>query len=354
VLTLLHADLLAQNVQVAVISETWFKARHTTAATTIPGYNVYRLDRVRRRGGGVAIYVDVGVRVEVCSTLGNKDYEVLWIKTYIGTSPLFICALYHPPAPVYEPTGLLDYLEVTVADIIKTTPGSPTVIIAGDMNRLPADRLVSLGLLSLVNIPTHRGNCLDRMYCNVPSYINIKVVSSLIRTAHAMVVACPDARFIKDINKQRRVTYMRNRTPAQDYTAVKQLANINWSTVLTVHNDAQLGFNYFYAIITSIVDSVYPLRRVTITSRDPPFITPSIKLLLRRRNRLMRVGNVEEAGAISVRVGVAITAYNSRRLADLNLTGGGSAGGAISTMWERVRKISGGGVFFVPRPTGGY
>src|SRR6266496_5276328 len=133
-----------------------------------------------------------------------------------------------------------------------------------------------------------------------------------------MVVACPDSRFIKDINKQRRITYMRNRTPAQDYTAVKQLANINWSTVLTVHNDAQLGFNYFYAIITSIADSVYPLRCVTITSRDPPFITPSIKLLLRRRNRLMRVGNVEEAGAISVRVGVAITAYNSRRLADLN------------------------------------
>ena len=160
-LSMLHADMIAQDVQVAVISETWFKARHSAPLTNIPGYTTFRLDRSRRRGGGVAVYIDAGVRAEVCSALGHKDYEVLWVKTQIGTSPLFICALYHPPTPIYGTNDLLEYLEATLVNMFKITD-SPTIILAGDMNKLPVDRLVALGLISVVNKPTHCGSCLDR------------------------------------------------------------------------------------------------------------------------------------------------------------------------------------------------
>ena len=159
-LSMLHADMIAQDVQVAVISETWFKARHSAPLTNIPGYTTFRLDRSRRRGGGVAVYIDAGVRAEVCSALGHKDYEVLWVKTQIGTSPLFICALYHPPTPIYGTNDLLEYLEATLVNMFKITD-SPTIILAGDMNKLPVDRLVALGLISVVNKPTHCGSCLD-------------------------------------------------------------------------------------------------------------------------------------------------------------------------------------------------
>ena len=39
-----------------------------------------------------------------------------------------------------------------------------------------------------------------------------------------------------------------------------------------------------YQTITSRLEVFYPLRTITITSRDSEFITPEIKYLLRRRN----------------------------------------------------------------------
>jgi len=55
-----------------------------------------------------------------------------------------------------------------------------------------------------------------------------------------------------------------------------------------------------------LLNQHYPEKVVTTISRDPEYITPRIKVLLCRRNRLMRTGQVEEAGAISVRIGQAI------------------------------------------------
>ena len=55
-----------------------------------------------------------------------------------------------------------------------------------------------------------------------------------------------------------------------------------------------------------LLNQYYPEQVVTMTSRDPEYITPRIKAMLRRKSRLMRTGLVEEAGALSVRVGQAI------------------------------------------------
>jgi len=59
-------------------------------------------------------------------------------------------------------------------------------------------------------------------------------------------------------------------------------------------------------VVKQLLNQYYPERVVTMTSRDPEYITPRIKAMLRRRNRLMRIGRVEEAGALSVRIGQAI------------------------------------------------
>jgi len=53
----------------------------------------------------------------------------------------------------------------------------------------------------------------------------------------------------------------------------------------------------FYSIAHSLLDHFYPEHTVTMTSRDPAYVTPRMKAMLRRKNRLMRAGRVEEAGA---------------------------------------------------------
>ena len=71
-------------------------------------------------------------------------------------------------------------------------------------------------------------------------------------------------------------------------------------------NDTQSAFDIFYASVLSMLDTFYPLRAVTVTNRDPYFVTPKVKSLLRKRNRLMRRGRIEKAESITKRISQSI------------------------------------------------
>ena len=72
-------------------------------------------------------------------------------------------------------------------------------------------------------------------------------------------------------------------------------------------NDAQKAFDYMYDVMASLLDRFYPERGITTTSKDPRFVTPTIKALLRRKNWLMRARRTEKADAVSRRIRDAIT-----------------------------------------------
>jgi len=64
---------------VAVITETHFKpSKQPDSMTTIAGYTKFRRDFVKRRGGGVAIYMrDDTAACEVLTSYSNPTYELL-------------------------------------------------------------------------------------------------------------------------------------------------------------------------------------------------------------------------------------------------------------------------------------
>ena len=76
----------------------------------------------------------------------------------------------------------------------------------------------------------------------------------------------------------------------------------------------------------------YPERTITVTSRDPDYITAETKALLRRKNRLMRS---EEASAVAKRIGENITKKCRARLNKIN--------GRVNPkrMWDAVRMVTG-------------
>jgi len=91
---LLTADLQNYNIDVAFISETHFKAKHSDSVIAVPGYTVYRRDRVGCKGGGVAIYVRSTLQSNIWTyAADNSTYELLWVQ--INT--IIVGALYHPP-----------------------------------------------------------------------------------------------------------------------------------------------------------------------------------------------------------------------------------------------------------------
>jgi len=61
----LGSDLTAYDVDIAVVTETWFKNQHTDYAVALPGYTLFRRDRPRHRGG-VAIYARSDLNCKLC------------------------------------------------------------------------------------------------------------------------------------------------------------------------------------------------------------------------------------------------------------------------------------------------
>jgi hypothetical protein len=338
----LHADLVANNIDIAVISETWFKMRHTDKILTLAGYNLFRRDRKRRRGGGVAIYVADSVKSDIYSPPGDDPkFEVLWVKTCVTAVPCYIAALYHPPTSSkvgYTVDNLLDYLSCAIDNIVRTNNNlAPIIILAGDFNQLRDTSLQAMGLINAVNVPTHKGHCLDRVYTNEPLYLAAKVVQSTVPTAHKAVIVRADSRFIADINKKSTTLIFRNRTPDRHAALLDSLGNVDWTTVLYDQFHTQAAFNTLYSLLKTMLETHYPESKITVTTRDPPYMTPTIKSMLRQKNRLMRKGHIEHAGALATRIGVAMDQFNSQRLALIDRKSG------QKLMWSKVREITGKG-----------
>jgi len=90
----------------------------------------------------------------------------------------------------------------------------------------------------------------------------------------------------------------------------------------------------FYIIAHQLLDQFYPEHTVTVTNRDPPYITGHIKAMLRRKNRLMRKGRVEEASALAQRIGKEITRRTKTQLSTIQHVDS-------RAIWECVRRLRG-------------
>ena len=77
----------------------------------------------------------------------------------------------------------------------------------------------------------------------------------------------------------------------------------------------------------------YPLHAITVTNRNPHFVTPYIKALLRKRNKLMRKGCVDAAESLTARIGQRITSHNKTAFLKCPRSS--------REMWNLVRSVTG-------------
>jgi hypothetical protein len=99
------------------------------------------------------------------------------------------------------------------------------------------------------------------------------------------------------------------------------------------NDDPDRAFCDFYEILTDLLNVFYPLKTITVSDKDPYFVTPEIKCLLRLKNKLMRSGKVQCADSLSRRIGDRIArcsaSYFSRREP------------SSKELWGKVRKVMG-------------
>ena len=328
----LKADISSLDIGVIMISETWLKKHHDSRLFSIPGFTLFRHDRERRRGGGVAIYIrdELGGSVFQDGDRDNPLLEILWITFDINGRKCYYGVIYHPPNPLYSKQEILDSLQKTV-DQAWSVSEEPFILLGGDFNQLPDTDLQALGLCTEFNAPTHDGHSLDRIYVSEPHYKLTFAVTSSIFTKHKAVVAQNNGnrpifrRFVINNNNNsvpctstddnKKYKYVgglpfRKISPGQHAALLKYLQTYSWEFILE-EQDTQTAFDLFYECCYDFLNAFYPEKYVKIKSADPSYMTPQINFLLLEKNKLMRKGEMSAAANVACRIGKLISAHNS-------------------------------------------
>ena len=75
---------------------------------------------------------------------------------------------------------------------------------------------------------------------------------------------------------------------------------------------------------------VYPIKTVAVGPHDPDFVTPLVKVLLNKKNRLRRRGKIEAANNLACKINGIIVSIRSKRLSN-------AAHGFAKDLWAQVR-----------------
>ena len=190
------------------------------------------------------------------------------------------------------------------------------------------DRLQSLtGMNALVNFPTRGDACLDNCLTNCPDLFGICYpIQVLMRTDHKGVIL-PAGTKLKPIRHKYKIRDCRDHRKIAFYQA---LAEEIWDDVFTTTNIDEV-VNNLESKICGHMDACMPLRTVTISSRDPAWITPLVKYMLRAKSRVSNL-NAERLKLVNKRISEVI--FDNRR----NLGTPSRIGSR--DWWKRVDSIS--------------
>ena len=162
-------------------------------------------------------------------------------------------------------------------------------------------------------------------------------MKSAVKSDH-MAVVVYSGTSLNMINKTRRVCTFRKHTSVEHANFLASVPNSSHLASADSSGDLQEEVDRLYLMLNELMDHYYPTRRVTITSADPPYITPSVKFMLRCKNRLMRAGKQEQAAALALKIGADIKQFTSAELCHVDVIAD------PRSMWAKVRQLTGRGM----------
>jgi len=217
-------------------------------------------------------------------------------------------------------------------------------ILAGDFNSLDTSFLCDdFGLQQLVLTPTHGSKIIDKMFVSHQDIYHCSVVKSVLKTKHMAVLlhSSRDTGPQKQSGKRQKATVLDLREPfinklryyigTFDWNGMfNGCINVNDVSVTELAVDIDAVYATFLDIIHSLIGYCIPCKTITVGPRDPDFVTPQVKGLLRKRYHLRRHGRLQEANAIASKINELIVAYRSKKLAKIaNVT--------TKELWANVR-----------------
>ena len=278
----LEGDLYAEDIDICVILETHLNHNVPDFAVGISNYTtcIYRRDRDcfandNRKKGGVAIYLRNNLRVKKVTK--SDRYECIFLEIERPSKySMLVLGLYHPPRVSYSELELMDYLIEIMDTFLEENPDG-LFVCGGDFNHLNLNRLsIMSGLKVLVDFPTRGQSILDNCLTNKESlFSKCYPIISQIKSDHKGVVLPAGIKPVRctykvhDCREHRKIAFR------------KMLSDFNWEQISYITDVDTMG-EELQSALCNMMEQCFPTKTVRVSARDPKWMTPLLKIFLKK------------------------------------------------------------------------
>ena len=272
------------------VSETWLKSYHSDLSVGIPGYKVYRNDRPRLRGGGVALYIDDQIRPTKILKCTEPGIEFIFAEISSGNSKILISV-------IYLPNGEFSKVEPILTDF---TQKYSHVYVMGDFNynlfdsnkKISCDNLLSRCNMHTIhsNIATHfdsfhsNTSLLDFIIVNNPDSVQYKDQFWIPAISkHAFIFISLDI-IPEIVDLEIKIRDFSSINTNQLYASMSQI-NFN---VLYSTNDSSFQVDFLNTNLKYLFESFVPLKTIRPNKKVNPLTSPRVANAINLRDLSFR------------------------------------------------------------------
>ena len=277
------------------LSETWLDDTVSDLEVEFAGFNIYRLDRETKVGGGVCVFVKQDFKVDRLydlSAIAESGLHILWLKIQIRNLKSFlICTVYRPPNTSIN--CLDNELSIRLVEALYL---NKPIFILGDLNcnMLNANDplfqalttfCLAFNLSQLVHQPT-------RVTETSKSLLDILLVSNknLVIETKVIPVSISDHDLIYATLKLKKERSKPVYVPVRSFkhydteAFLKDMFQVPWPVIDTFDN-VEDSLDAFNLLFNEVLDNHAPIRNIKVRNRPCPFMTEKIRSLMKIRDK---------------------------------------------------------------------
>ena len=285
---------------VVAVSETWLNDSHSDSLVNIPGYKIYRHDRVHSRGGGVCIYLNNNIFLQYTVDIipnALRGTECLFLLITFKSFIFVFGCIYRPSSTSFEND---QELFIFLTDLFQKYDN---IVITGDFNfseiswPLSYDLHVPASCLPLIDFlsNTHAVQIVEEFTRfrsgQNPSLLDLIFVSNdnLATDLQYLPPIGKSDHALLTFNVQSGINVMPKRTIVRktflDFNKInKLLAEIDWKTKLT-SNAVEENWQTFCATLLSLQMECSNYKTY-ISNPSKPWINSNIFNLIKRKKAM--------------------------------------------------------------------
>ena len=284
--------LQMHSMSLVAITETWVREDIDNELVSIFGCNMFHKDCSCRRGGRICVYVSQDSSAKRRIDLENSRFECLWLWLRPTCLPrplsgIAICVLYHPPGqPVQEHRDLNEYL-VTTTDTLRNQYPDGGLIFLGDFNDFNMSSLATNHILNqVVEAPTRGSSILYLIVTNLQNFYQIPRVLVPLETAgHNIITWVLSSEHVNRPHAKPVKRSVRSYPLSAVNGFGRKATSFNWFIEVGTRPSVDDLNSSFTSHLTEAIDRIFPLKTIKCHQSDKPWIVPTVKALIKDRQK---------------------------------------------------------------------